>query len=254
MNMILVIASHDLYRMYKSALAWVIMALVQFLSALMFYAVLSRYMGVDALQDTSQLSQMGVTNAVVIEVLRFDAVILLLIAPLLTMRLISEEYHLGTFKLIMSSPVSITQLVLGKYLGISIFYFGLVALVSLLPLSLLWGTELDLAWVCLGLVGLFLSVASFSAIGLFISSMTASSAIAGTGTFGVLFLLWIVGLAGNSGAGVMSEVFYYLSLLKHYQSLLSGAFNSADVLYHVLLGICFILLTIWHLNAKRMHG
>ena len=146
MNMIGMIASNELRRMFKSPLAWVILAVVQFLIAIFFYLLLSQYM-----QPAS--ADQGLTATVVNGMYQISGVVMLLVSPLLTMRLVTEERRLGTIKLLYSSPISITELVLGKYLGITAFYTLMLLMITLMPMMLLFGTQLDLGQVVASLEG-----------------------------------------------------------------------------------------------------
>ncbi|HIF51139.1 MAG TPA: ABC transporter permease [Thiotrichaceae bacterium] len=241
------IAANELRRMFKSPLAWIILATVQFLLAIFFYLLLSQYM-----QPVNASS--GLTEIVVSGMYQISGVIMLLVSPLLTMRLITEERRLGTIKLLFSSPISITELVLGKYFGMIAFYCLILVMISLMPASLLFGTQLDLGQIASGLIGLLLLTSSFAAIGLFISSLTKQPSTAAISTFGVLFLLWIINVAGSNSSENTAAILSYLSLLKHYTNLLNGIFNSADVLFYIFVSLFFILLTIWRLDAERTHG
>ena len=241
------IATNELRRLFKSPLAWVILATVQFLLAIFFYLLLSQYM-----QPASAGS--GLTEVVVSGMYQIAGIVMLLVSPLLTMRLITEERRLGTIKLLLSSPLSITELVLGKYLGMTVFYCLMLVMISLMPASLLFGTQLDLGQIASGLIGLLLLTSSFASIGLFISSITKQPSTAAISTFGVLFLLWIINIAGTNSSESTAAVFSYLSLLKHYANLLNGIFNSADVLFYIFVSLFFILLSIWRLDAERTHG
>ena len=246
-NNIGLIAANELRRLFKSPLAWIILAVVQFLLAIFFYLLLSQYM-----QPASTAS--GLTEVVVSGMYQIAGVIMLLVSPLLTMRLITEERRLGTIKLLFSSPLSITELVLGKYVGMIAFYCLMLMMISLMPASLLLGTQLDLGHIASGLIGLLLLMSSFASIGLFISSLTDQPAIAAISTFGVLFFLWIINIAGTSASEGTAAILSYLSLLKHYNSLLNGVFNSSDVLFYILVSIFFIVLSIWRLDAEQTYG
>ena len=169
------IAINELRRLFKSPFAWIILAIMQFLMAIFFYLLLSQYL--EASSVTS-----GLTDIVVSGMYQICGIILLLISPLLTMRLITEERRLGTIKLLVSSPITITELVLGKYFGIIIFYCLILLMISLMPISLMFGTQLDLGQIASGLIGLLLLMSTFAAIGLFISSLTSSPAIAAIST------------------------------------------------------------------------
>lgn len=247
MNSILLIAANELRRMFKSPLAWIIIAVVQFLLAMFFYLLLSQYM-----QPTA--GGAGITDTVVNGMYQIAGIVLLMVSPLLTMRLLTEERRQGTIKLLFSSPITITELVLGKYIGILVLYILMISLATLMPVSLMFGTQLDWGQLASGLIGLFLLVASFAAIGLFISTVTNQPATAAISTFGVLFVLWIINAAGVNASEGIAAVFAYLSLLMHYNNLLTGVFNSADVMFYLLVSIFFIVLSIWRLDAERTHG
>ena len=250
MNTIFHIATHELRRLFKSPLAWILFAVVQFLLAIFFLLILSKYMDPAA---ASLFANYGVTAFVVVGLLQIAGIILLLITPFVTMNTFSEERQSGCIKLLLSSPISVTELVLGKYLGVICYLFLLLSLIALMPLSLLMGTELDLLQLLAALIGLVLLTSSFAAIGIFVSSLTSQSAVAAISTFGVLFVLWIMNMAGNTGTELFREILTYGSLLNHYHHLLDGIFNSADVIYYLLVSSLFILLSIWRLDNERLY-
>lgn len=240
------IAAHELRRLFKSPLAWSLLAVVQFLLAIFFYLLLAQFM-----QPARATG--GLTEIVVAGLYQIAGVIML-VSPFLTMRLIAEERRLGTIKLLYSSPISLTELVLGKYLGLLVFYCLMLLMVSLMPATLLFGASLDLGQMAAGLIGLLLLMSAFAAIGLFVSALTQQPAVAAIATFGVLFLLWIINVAGVNASEQMAGLFAYLSLLGHYNNLLNGVFNSADVIYYLLVSALFIVLSIWRLEAERSYG
>jgi len=115
------------------------------------------------------------------------------------------------------------------------------------------GTELDLLQLLSAMLGLVLLTSSFAAIGLFMSSLTNQSAVAAISTFGILFVLMIMNMAGNTGSELLREILTYTSLLNHYHNLLDGIFNSADVIYYLLVSAVFIVLSIWRLDNERSY-
>ncbi|CAH9019446.1 ABC transporter permease subunit [Candidatus Nitrosacidococcus sp. I8] len=251
--MILTIALHELRRLFLSPLAWVTLAVTQILLGYMFLAQVSYFK-----QLQPQLMGMpeapGVTEVVAMPMFQNAAVIMLLIAPLMTMRLIADERHSRTLALLFSAPLSMTEIVLGKYLGTLIFFAIMALLLLLMPLSLLFGGPLDLGLLASGALGLGLLLASFAAIGLFLSSLTQQAIVAATGSFGVLLLLWIIDWIGSSGVLERgSEIFTYLSLLHHYQALVEGQFNSSDIIYYLLIVTTFLVLSIRRLDSDRLY-
>ncbi|MEE9551442.1 MAG: ABC transporter permease subunit, partial [Gammaproteobacteria bacterium] len=138
MRNIIHIATHELRRLFKSPLAWVILAVVQFLLAIFFLVLLNHFMS-----PAPWYADRGLTEIVVAGLLQIAGIVILLVTPFITMRLFSEEYSAGTITLLYSSPVSVTELVLGKYLGILCFLLIMLALIALMPFSLYLGTTLD---------------------------------------------------------------------------------------------------------------
>ncbi len=248
MRMIAAIAGNELRRLFVSPLAWLTLAAVQLVLAIFFFVMLYQFMNMPAAAES------GATNFVGSGLLQVTGIVLLLIAPFLTMRLLSDEYRTGSLKLLLSSPVSLTEIVLGKFIGIFSFLLIMLAMIALMPLSLALGTTPDYGQLAAGLLGLALLMAAFAAIGLFISSLTAQPAVAAIGTFAVLFVLWILNLAASNAGEHVAEVLSYLSLLQHYNVLLQGMFNSVDVVFYLLLTLLFLILTLWRLDAERVYG
>ena len=168
------------------------------------------------------------------------------------MRLISEERRNQTLSLLLTAPVSATQIVLGKYLATLVFLGVVVLLALLMPLSLLLGGTLDFGLLASATLGLLLLVASFAAVGLFISCLTATPMAAGAATFGILLLLWVLDWTGSGGSEGIGTALHYLSLLTHYEALLRGVFNTADVGYFLVLIVGSLLLGIRRLDAERL--
>ena len=247
----LTIAARELRSLFLSPLAWVLLAVTLGILAFMFSSQVDFF-----LQIQSRLSGMpdapGVTEVIVVPLFANAAFVLLLIIPLVTMRLVSDELRNGTLSLLFSAPVSMTQIVLGKYLGILAFIAILLLLITLMPLSLLMAGTLDIGIVLSGLLGLFLLVASFAAVGLFMSTLTSQPVIAAVGTFGILLLLWIIDWSSNVAGGGGSEVLAYLSILRHFEPLLRGAVSSTDVIYYLLVIATFLVLSIRRLDSFRL--
>jgi ABC-2 type transport system permease protein len=250
--MIGVIAGRELRGLFLSPLAWAILGVVQLILAYVFLVQVDVF-----LQWQPRLAGLegapGLTEIVATPLLRTAAVVLLLVVPLLTMRLVSEERRARTLPLLLSAPVSSTEIVLGKYVGLLAFLLLLLALIALMPLSLLAGGGLDLGLFAAAWLGLVLVVASFAAAGLFLSAVTDQPTVAAVSTFGLLLLLWILDWAGGSGGEQARSALGYLSLLTHYDALLKGVFDTKDVAYYLLFTGAFLTLAVRRLDADRMH-
>jgi ABC-2 type transport system permease protein len=248
--MILHIAIRELKSLFLSPLAWTILAVLQVILAWIFFVQVDTFLTIQP-QLATLPNAPGVTDLVIAPVLANASVLLLMIAPLLTMKLLSEERRSGSLQLLLSSPVSMTQIALGKYLGILLFLLILLAQVSLMPLSLYLGTSLDIGKLLSGLLGSALLLAAFAAAGLYFSSLTKNPLVAAVSTFGLLLMLWIIDAAGGNTAE-RSDLFGYLSLLSHQLNMLRGVVDSRDVIYYLLFIITFLTLTIRHLDAQRL--
>lgn len=248
---IMTIAARELRSMFLSPLAWSILAVVQLILGYMFLINLDGFKQVQA-RLVGMAGAPGITDLVVAPLLGSAAIVLLLVVPLLTMRLISEERRNKTLSLLFSAPVSMTQIIFGKYLGLLGFLLIMLGMIALMPLALLVGGKLDLGQFGAGLLGLALLLASFAALGLFMSTLTSNPTVAAISTFGALLLLWILDWAGAAQADTADNLFAYLSLVNHYEALLKGVFRSSDVLYYVLFILTFLALSIRRLDADRL--
>jgi gliding motility-associated transport system permease protein len=247
--MIITIAFRELRSMFLSPLAWTVLAVVQLVLAWTFLTQMDYFFALQKELATMQNAP-GVTDLVAAPLLEVASIVLLMVTPLLTMRLISEERRNGTLSLLLSAPLSMTEIVLGKYLGIVLFLLIFVLMIALMPLSLLMGTQLDLGKLAAGVLGLTLLLCAFAAAGLLLSSLTTNPVIAAISSFGLLLLLWIVGRNGSD----TGDVFTYLSLLDHYVPLLRGIIDTADVAYFILFIVTSLLLTIRQMDTQRLQN
>jgi gliding motility-associated transport system permease protein len=249
--MIFLLAAQELRRLFLSPLAWSVLAVVQLILGYLFLIQVDTFV---ELQPQLQATEgaPGVTEVVAAPLLANAVIVLLLVAPLLTMRLISEERRGQTLSLLFSAPLSMTEVILGKYLGVMGFFLVILAITGLMPLSLLLGGSLDLGMLASGMLALALMLGSFAALGLYMSTLTAQPAIAAISTFGALLLLWILDWAAQTGGHGASSVFGYLSLLRHYEAMLKGLFSSSDVVYYLLFIFTFLVLSVRRLDADRL--
>ncbi len=248
--MIWTIAGRELKSLFLSPLAWVILAVVQGLCAYFFLLYIDLFMQLQP-RIAATPSGPGISDIIVAPLFSTAAIVLLLVVPLLTMRLVSEEHRAKTLSLLISAPVSMTEIILGKFVGVFSFVFIMLLFIALMPLSLFAGGSIDTGLWFSGFLALVLLLAAFCSIGLYISTLTRQPAVAAIGTFGILLLLWILNLAGTTGND-SGELFAYLSMLTHYQKLLQGVFSSTDIIYYLLVSITCLILSVRRLDADRL--
>ena len=249
--MICTVGLREFKSLFLSPLAWSILAVVQLILAWLFLGRIELFQTYQS-QLMAMESAPGLTEIVVPDLLGNAAIVLLLVVPLLTMRLVAEERRNRTLALLFSAPLSMTEIVLGKYIGILMFLLALLALIALMPLSLFAGAHLDYGLIASGFLGLALLLAGFAAVGLFMSTLTQYPTVAAISTFGALLLFWVLDWSGQGLHG--GSWLAYLSLFNHYKPFLDGIFDSADAVYHVLLVTVFLVLSIRRLDADRLGG
>ena len=246
--MIITIALRECRSLFMSPLAWTVLAVVQFILAWIFFAQIDNFFALQP-QLQSLKSAPGVTDLVASPLFNITSIVLLMVTPLMTMRLISEERRSGTIQLLMSSPASMTDIVLGKYLGMMIFFGIFILQISLMPLSLYMGTELDTGKLMAGFLALFLLIAAFVAVGLYLSSLTDNPSVAAVASFGLLLLLWIINTNTQDDT---SNLFAYISLIQHSNAIIRGVINSQDIIYFILFITTFLGLSIRQLDSYRL--
>ncbi|MCI0749815.1 MAG: ABC transporter permease [Nevskiales bacterium] len=246
MKNVWVIARNELRRIFVSPLAWSVLAVVQLILGFVFINLL-----IDYARNAELGGQFsGVAEYIGGALYGFATIILLLVMPLMTMRLFSEERRSGSLTLLLSAPTSLIEIVLGKFLGLVGFMLALIVLLAAMPLSLLPGTGLDLGRIAAGLLGLFLMMLAFGAAGLFVSSLTREPTLAAVVGFGLLLLVWLIQIVSYQDIP-FAEVFGYLSLIGHYDDLSRGLFDTSDVAYYLLFTAFFLWLTVQRLDLER---
>jgi ABC-2 type transport system permease protein len=247
MSLVMTIARTEARRIFVSPLAWAVLAVMQLILGVFFALYLDAYQRGAGGPD----QYVGVADFVGGGLYGTANVILLLVIPLMTMRLFAEERKSGSLTLLLSSPASLIQIVLGKFVGLLSFILAAVALLALMLFTLRVGTHLDIGRICAGLLGLFLMAISFGAAGLFVSTLTREPVIAAVGAFGLLLLLWILQGVAQSVNISHADAIGYLSPVGHFESLRRGVFNSADVIYYLLFVALFLWLSVLRLDMER---
>ncbi len=245
--MILTIAHKELKSLFTSSLAWILLALTQLILAWIFLGHLDAFLKIQP-QLIQLTNPPGLTEIIITPLFATAAMVLLMATPLFTMRLIAEERHNHTMTFLISAPITMTDIVIGKFLGIMIFFSAIIALVITLSISLLAGGTLDFGLLISNIVGLFLLAACFASLGLYISCLTAQPAIAAAGTLGALLSLWALDI--NDANGIAQN----FSILKHYENFNRGIIDTFDLLYFVLFALAFLVLSIRRLDGERLRG
>ncbi|MDR3414836.1 MAG: ABC transporter permease subunit [Nevskia sp.] len=246
MSTVLSIARNETRRIFVSPLAWTMLGVFQFIVAMAFVKSLDTY----AMNAEMGDRVTGVSDYLTMNVYGFASVIGLFVIPLLTMRTFAEERKSQSLTLLLSAPVSLIEIVLGKFFAVLVFVLAAAALLAVQASVLMFGTHLDLGKVAAGLLGFVLMLGAFGASGLFASTLTREPTIAALLGFAIALVVWISSMF-QSSPGWLGQLVGYLSLITHYDSLSRGVFNSADVVYYLLFTVFFLWLAVLRLDIER---
>lgn len=250
--MIKAIASFESRSLLRAAQTWVIAAVLTLVFAYLFLQALEAYLVVQpqlALQDHPT----GLSGFLALRYMAPLVMVFALIAPLLAMKSFSDEYRQQTMALWQSSPVSMSELVIGKFIGVCFVIKLLVIAACLIPLCMRIFTPIDIGVLASSALGLMFASVAFTAIGMFFSSITRHAIIAVAASVICLLLLWLLGSVPNSEGGVMSSLSVF-AIPTHLTGFFQGFISSADIVYFMVLTIVFIALTIIRLDSLRFSG
>ena len=255
MGNILTLAQKELRAYFVSPIAYVL---------LVFFALLFGYFYASSINFVVQLSmgQFGSGGPQVVNINEFmirplfgnTAVILLFMLPMLTMRSFAEEKRSGTIELLLTSPLTNFQIIMGKFLGAMALYALMLSLTLIHIGVLFWYGEPEWGPILSGYLGLLLMGGSFISIGLAISSMTKNQIVAGVSTFAVLLLFWIINWMGDASGTTTQSVLAYLSILEHFDDFSKGVIDTAHLTYYVSFITLGLFLTAKSMDMARWNG
>lgn len=219
---------------FVTPLAYVFLAVFLFLSGVFFY------LGIALTGEASLRVMLG--NM---------AIALLFVLPMLTMRHFAEEQRAGTFELLMTAPIPLPSLIVGKWLASLALCVILLLGTLLYPAILAYYGDPDWGVVGTSYLGLFLCCAAFCAAGLFSSSLTTDQVAAGLGGVVLLLPFWLLGNAGSLLGEEHQRALDQVALLPHMRSFTRGVIDTADIAYFVAFSFIFLFLTYRTLESRR---
>ena len=170
--------------------------------------------------------------------------ILVFIAPILTMRLLADEARQGTSEILFTTPVNITQIVVGKFLGSLAILTLLVAIMMIYPFTLNYFGNPDWGIVLSGYLGFWLMAAAFLAAGIFTSSLTNSQMVAGVAGIALLMLLWVIDWAAQAVTHPMAQqVLQQLSITRAFVEVNRGIIDTRGIVFYLTLIVGFLFLS-----------
>jgi ABC-2 type transport system permease protein len=237
MNSVFAIAQRELKSYFASPVAYVVTALFLVMSGYLFSAILVQ----------SQEASMRF-------IMQNLSVIFLFVMPFLTMRLLAEEQRTGTVEILLTNPVRDHEVVIGKFLGATVFFIVMLVFTLYYPFLLITYGNPDRGPIMSGYLGLLLQGMAFLGVGLFASSVTQNQIIAAVLTFTVLLVLWLAEAASNILGAPMRDILRYLSITSHFQDFPRGVIDTAHIVYFLSIVVASLFLATLSLQTRRWNG
>jgi ABC-2 type transport system permease protein len=242
---------------FVSPIAYIFIGLFLILSAFFFNVILA-----EVIKQSFQMEMQGmrfggpsdfdVPAAVMRSFFGLLSTLVLFFTPILTMGVYAEERKRGTMELLMTSPVSELEIVLGKYLAsLSLFALMLLPTASYMIFMVLRSDPRP-PWSMLlaGYAGVLLLGGSLLALGSFVSSLTENQLIAAVVTFAASLFIWVLDIGRNTDSGG-GAVLQYLSVIRHYEDFTRGVIDTSSLIYYVSFIALFVFLTVRSVDSMR---
>ena len=255
MSNVIAIAQKELKGYFASPIAYVVIGLFALVFGFFYYLGVAYFIEQSMRMMGMQGGPTQNVNEQVIRPLILNAsVILLFVLPMITMRTYSEEKRSGTIELLLTSPLTDFQIIMGKFLGAMALYAAMLA-VTLVHIAVLFALG-NPEWkpVATSYLGLLLMGGTFIAIGLLISSFTKNQIVAVMGTFAVVLLGWIINWASTLAGPTGREILDYLGMTNHLEDFTRGIIDTKHVIYYVSLITFALFLTARSVDSERWRG
>jgi ABC-2 type transport system permease protein len=255
MRNILAIAHKELKSYFSSPIGYVLIGLWVLLYGYFYISILAYFVRASMMGQMGQGPQAVNVNQDLIRPLFYNVTIMVLfVLPGVTMRTYSEEKRSGTIELLLTSPVSDFQIIMGKFLGAMALYAAMLA-VTLIHIGILfvYGTP---EWkpIATAYLGFFLLGGCFISLGLFISSLTKNQVIAFMATFSVFLFLWVINWIGSFVGPTASAITSYLSIIDHYDDFAKGVLDTTHLIYYLSFITFGLFLTAKSVDSERWRG
>ncbi len=255
MRNVLAIADKEVRAYFASPIGYILIGLFALLFGYFFYVYLMIFN-----QQSQQMMQFGqggganINQMMIRGLFQNAAVIILFTMPMITMRTYSEEKRSGTIELLLTSPVTDLEIILGKFFGALTLYAAMLLVTVLYIVMLFKVSNPEWRPIAAGYLGLLLMGGCFLSTGLFISSLTKNQIVAGFLTFATFLMLWIVNWIGESSGPTMQAIVSYLSITEHLDDFVRGIIDTKHVVYYLSFITFGLFLTARSVDSERWRG
>ncbi len=255
MRNILLIARRDLGSFFNSPIFFILTAVFLVIQSYIFFNILN-FFSFQSFQAGQFAGQMGGfrlnLNEMVIEpCLHNMGVILLLMIPIITMRSFAEERKSKSIALLLSSPIHLRQIILGKFLACFTVVGVMIGLTGIGIGFLFMIGQPESGPILSGYLGILLMAGCYVSIGIFASSLTDNQIVAAAISFGFTLFMWIIGWGSQATDSNIGQILSYLSLVDHLERFFKGIIDTSDVAYYLSFILFLLFLTHRVLDSNR---
>jgi len=256
MSNILAIAGKELRSYFASPIAYIVIGTFALLYGYFFVAILAYFV-----RASMQMGQMNmgpqavnINQDMLRPVLQNVTVLSLFLLPMVTMRTYSEEKRSGTIELLLTSPLTDFQIIMGKFLG-ALALYAMALAVTLIHTALLFVYSTP-EWkpIVTAYIGLLLMGGCFISVGLFISSLTKNQIVAAVITFAVFLFLWIINWIGSLAGPTVAALTGYLAIVEHFDDFAKGVLDTTHLIYYLSFITFGLFLTAKSVDMERWRG
>ena len=247
MRNILAIAAKDIRAQFVSPIAYVVLTGFLLLGGWFFFNLLARFNFLlnlyTSFRNPEAMERLNLNEFVIAPLLHNLSVILVILVPVITMRSFAEEKRSGTYELLMTSPLTVTEIVLGKFLGAFSFVFIMLLLTGIYPLILVLYGNPEPGVILSGYLGLLLLATAFVSVGLLTSSFTENQIIAAVSCLVGLLLLYVISWPADTAGETLGALLKYVSLTEHFGEMVKGVIDTRDLMYFGSVIVLALFLT-----------
>lgn len=228
------VARKDFRAYFTSPIAYIVIAGFMVIMGWMFFFNLSHFnMQNMQYQQFNMGKGASITEGIVRPLYGNMNVIFLFLVPFITMRLFAEEKKLHTLELLMTAPLTLTEIILGKFFSAFLLVLVMLLLTTIYPMVLFATGNPELGPILSNYLGTLLLASCYLSTGVLFSSVTENQIVAGALTFASGLFFWLVSWATQSAGPVWGEVLTFLSLISHYNNFGQGLINTGDIFYYL---------------------
>ena len=255
MRNILAIAHKELRSYFASPIAYIVIGFFALLYGFFFVAIM-RYFVNSSMQAglMGGAQAMNVNQQLIRPLLQNFLVVNLFLLPMVTMRTYSQEKQSGTIELLLTSPITDFEIVMGKFLGAMGLYLAMLAVTAFhLAVLYMYGRP---EWrpIVTSYVGLILFGACFVSVGMFVSSLSKNQIVAGSVTFVIFLLLWVINWIGSFAGPTGEKLTSYLSIVDHFDDFSKGVIDTTHLIYYLSFITFGLFLTAKSVDSERWRG